>query len=377
MSEQPAGEKSFEPTEKRKRDATRKGDVLRSKEVGTAVAVGTGGVWLLAGGEWLFGSLRSVASAAFRFERGSFEEFAPGSIFLRIGAEVLPPLLVLGLTVMFFTVASQLAFGEGRFVIGNLAPKGSRINPLSGFKRMFGMQGLIELGKSLLKLVLLGSIALWSGSANLPLLLGLGHGELEAQLAAGWDAAVWLVGMLALGLLIIALIDWPIQFVRRLGRLKMTQQEVRDEAKETEGSPEKRMAQRQRQRDLARGGVSKAMNEAQFLITNPTHFAVAMTYDPALASAPVVLAKGQGEKALAMRDMAQERGLPILEYPALARSVYFTTREDQVIRQELYVAVARLVAFVFSLKRGDHPVLPRIDVPLELRFDADGRPQRA
>lgn len=377
MSEQPAGEKSFEPTEKRKRDATRKGDVLRSKEVGTAVAVGTGGVWLLAGGEWLFGSLRSVASAAFRFERGSFEEFTPGSIFLRIGAEVLPPLLVLGLTVMFFTVASQLVFGEGRFVIGNLAPKGSRINPLSGLKRMFGMQGLIELGKSLLKLVLLGSIALWWGSANLPLLLGLGHGELEAQLAAGWDAAVWLVGMLALGLLVIALIDWPIQFVRRLGRLKMTQQEVRDEAKETEGSPEKRMAQRQRQRDLARGGVSKAMNEAQFLITNPTHFAVAMTYDPALASAPVVLAKGQGEKALAMREMAQERGLPILEYPALARSVYFTTREDQVIRQELYVAVARLVAFVFSLKRGDHPVLPRIDVPLELRFDADGRPQRA
>ena len=115
------------------------------------------------------------------------------------------------------------------------------------------------------------------------------------------------------------------------------------------------------------------MREAQFVITNPSHFAVAMAYDPLKASAPVVLAKGRGDKALAMRELAAELSLPCLEYPALARSVYFTTRERQVIREELYSAVAGVLAFVLSLKRGERPARPEVSVPVELRFDADGR----
>ena len=121
------------------------------------------------------------------------------------------------------------------------------------------------------------------------------------------------------------------------------------------------------------GGVAHAMREAQFVLTNPTHFAVAMAYDPALAAAPIVLAKGRGDKALAMRELAAELSLPCLEYPALARSVYFTTRERQVIREELYSAVAGVLAFVLSLKRGERPAPPQVSVPVELRFDADGR----
>ena len=205
----------------------------------------------------------------------------------------------------------------------------------------------------------------------------MGRGELNGQLAAAWDAVVTLLMLLAAGLALIAFVDWPIQFVRRMGRLKMTSQEMRDEHKEAEGSPEKRAAIRQRQRQLARGGVAGAVAKAQFVLTNPTHFSVAMAYDPALAEAPVVLAKGRGEKALAMRDLAREQGVPLLEYPALARSVYFTTRENQVIRAELYGAVAGVLAFVLSLKRGEHPPRPAVSVPIALRFDADGRPQRA
>ena len=125
------------------------------------------------------------------------------------------------------------------------------------------------------------------------------------------------------------------------------------------------------------GGVAHAMREAQFVITNPTHFAVAMSYDPLKASAPVVLAKGRGEKALAMRQLAAELRVPCLEYPALARSVYYTTRERQVIREELYAAVASVLAFVFSLKRGESLPAPQIDVPVALRFDAEGRLESA
>ncbi len=179
--------------------------------------------------------------------------------------------------------------------------------------------------------------------------------------------------LLAIGLAIIAVIDLPIQLLRRLTRLKMSHQDMRDEHKEAEGSPERKAAIRQHQRQIAMGGVAAAMREAQFVITNPTHFAIAMAYDPLKASAPIVLAKGRGEKALAMRELAAELELPCLEFPALARSVYYTTRERQVIREELYAAVASVLAFVFSLNRGEPLPRPFIDVPLLLRFDAEGR----
>ena len=134
-----------------------------------------------------------------------------------------------------------------------------------------------------------------------------------------------------------------------------------------------RAARRQRQRDIATGSVAGAMREAQFVITNPTHFAVAMTYDPDKASAPIVLAKGRGDKAMAMKELARELDLPTLEIPQLARSVYYTTRERQIICEDLYGAVASVLAYVFSLKRGEAPPLPAIEVPAALRFDADGR----
>ncbi|WP_432199730.1 EscU/YscU/HrcU family type III secretion system export apparatus switch protein [Erythrobacter sp. W53] len=372
MSEQPAGEKTFAPTPKRRQDAAKKGDVLRSKEVATAIAILFGGAWLMLGGPWIFEGLRSTAIASFRFDILTFEGFTPATLAMFALNALLPPMLLLGATVMIVTVASQLLFGEGRFQTTNLKPKGSRVNPLSGFKRMFGPQGLIELMKGLLKIGLLGGIAGWWAISNIPPLISMGRGELTMQLAVAWDSAVTLMMLLALGLIIIAMIDWPIQYVRRMQRLKMTHQEMRDEMKQAEGSPEKKAAQRQRQRDLARGGVTKAMDKAQFLLTNPTHFSIALTYDPELAPAPVVLAKGRGEKALAMREMAAERGLPVLEYPMLARSVYYTTREAQVVREELYIAIAALVAFVFALQRGEHPARPYVEVPVNLRFDAEG-----
>lgn len=377
MADQPAGEKSFEPTQKRKDDAAKKGDVLRSKEVATAVSVLAGLAWFKWSGAWLLDGLQGSARASFNFERQTLDDFVPGEMFLNLLIILLPPILTLGFIVIAITMFAQLLLGDGRFMMKNAAPKGSRLNPLSGLKRMLGTQGLIELGKSVAKLVLLGGLGWWWASAHIEAIFGLGQGSLLAQLGEAWDALLTMLMALCAGLIIIAFIDWPIQFVQRISRLKMTHQEIRDETKQSEGSPERKAAQRQRQRDFARGGVARAMQDAQFVITNPTHFSVAMTYDPALAPAPVLLAKGRGDKALAMRDIAHERGLPVLEFPSLARAVYFTTRENQVIREELYIAIASVLAFVMSLKRGEAPARPRITVPIELRFDADGQLVRA
>lgn len=371
MSE--AGEKNFAPTPKRLRDAAQKGDVLRSRDLATAVAMLAGAAWLKFGGPWLIAVLADGTRAAMTWDRASLERFDPAGRMAALLYAALPPVLSLALPIMLLTVASQLGFGEGRWLGSNLAPKGSRINPLAGLKRMFGAAGWIEMAKGLAKVALLGSIAWTWGRSHLPALIGLGRGALGPQLAAAWDALTGLVLALAMGLVIIALIDFPVQWLRRTLRLRMTQQELRDEHKESEGAPERKAAQRQRQRQLAMGGVQKAMREAQFVLTNPTHFSVAMAYDPDRASAPIVLAKGRGEKALAMRELAAELGVPTLEYPPLARSVYFTTRENQVIREELYAAVAAVLAFVLSLKRGERPAPPMVQVPVALRFDGEGR----
>jgi flagellar biosynthetic protein FlhB len=373
VAEETSGEKRFDPTEKRKSDAAKKGDVLRSKEVATAAVMATGAFMLLSIGPWLLDALKRVAQSNLSFGPDALKGFAPGSLIAEAAAQILPPIFALGCTVALVTVGSQMLLGEGRFIPGNILPKPSKLNPLSGLKRMFGAQGLIELGKSLLKLALLGSVAAYWVNANLPKLLGLGRGTLEVQLEFAWDALTTLVALLIAGLIVIALVDYPLQRIQRNKRLKMSLQDLKDENKQSEGSPEMKMARRQRQRDLARGSVGKAMKDAQFLVVNPMHFAVALTYDPALAPAPVVLAKGRGETAMAMRELASEADLPVLQYPQLARALYFTTRANQMVREELYIAIASLVAFVMSLKRGDHPMMPRIEVPEELRFDSDGK----
>lgn len=377
MSDQPAGEKSFAPTEKRKKDAIRKGNVLRSREVATAVTVLVGALWLKLAGPGLLGTIETSAESSWRFDRAAITHFQPGQMMQDLVIAIVPSLLSLGLLVALATMAAQLALGGGYWVIGNLAPKPGKLNPLAGLKRMLGPQGWIELGKGLAKLALLGAIAWFWGASNLFAILQLGRGELTGQLAAAWDAIANLLLLLSAGLVLIAMVDWPIQYVRRLGKLKMTSQELKDEHKEQEGSPEKKQAIRQRQREMAKGGLRPAMKEAQFVLTNPTHFSVAITYNPAIAAAPYVVAKGRGEKALAMRELAAEMQVPVLEYPVLARAVYFTTREQQMIRAELYTAIASVLAFVMALKRGEHPQRPQVGVPVELHFDAEGRLQKA
>lgn len=376
MAEETAGEKTFAPTQKRREDAAKNGDVLRSRELATAASAGAGALALWGLGSWLTEGMASTARAGFRFDRAALDGFTPGALLGDAALAALPPVLALGAIVAITATASQLLLGQdGRWIAGNAGFKARRINPLSGIKRIFGMQGLIELGKGLAKLALLGGIAWVWAKGRMGELLALGSLPFEAQVARSIEAFSSLIGALLIGLVVIAAIDYPLQRFQRDKRLKMSLQEVRDENKQSEGSPEMKSARRQRQRDLARGGVAKAMKEAQFVIVNPLHFAVALTYDPARAPAPLLLAKGRGETALAMREIAAEEGLPVLEYPQLARAVYFTTRPNQMVREELYIALASLVAFVLALKRGQRPRRPVVEVPQGLRFDGDGRPE--
>ena len=268
-----ANEKTFEPTAKKKQDAAKKGDVLRSKELATVAAVATGALTLTIVGPWLFGGMESVAITALRFDAAALERSDPGALFSSAAGEVLPPIFAIGCAVIVTTLISQLLLGEGsRFNIGAIGFKGSKINPLSGLKRIFGTQGLIELGKSILKLGLMAAIAAYWISQNIDGVLGIGRGHLEAQLAYAWEAAMGLLFLLIIGLAIIAAVDYPLQRFQRNKRLKMSLKELRDETKQAEGSPEVKGARKQRQRDLARGSVSKAMKDAQFVVVSAGQF---------------------------------------------------------------------------------------------------------
>ncbi|OYX66880.1 MAG: flagellar biosynthesis protein [Sphingomonadales bacterium 32-64-17] len=372
MSQESSGEKTFAPTARKRREAAKQGDVLRSKELATAATVITGLAWMIVAGPWVLDELRKLVITALTFDSASLERGGAGDV-LAILPDVAVPVVILGLMVPAASLVAQLSFGEGRWVAENLQFKAKRINPMSGLKRIFGPQGWIEMGKGLLKVGLLGAIAFVWMRMSLPDVSDLGRATLARQLEIAWSAAISLMAALSGGLVIIAMIDLPIQWLRRDQRLKMTHQEMRDENKESEGSPETKAARRQRQREIATGALGSAMKDAQFVITNPTHFSIALVYDPEKAGAPIVLAKGRGEKALAIREVAAEMQIPVLEYPPLARSLYYTTRERQVIREELYAAVAAIVAFVLSVRRGETPPLPRINVPTEVQFDAEGR----
>lgn len=370
------GEKTEAPTPKRRNDALEKGEVLRSKEFATAAVVLVGCAWLAFAGPSLIAALKAVMIESLRFGRGDIDDFQPLRPLLATGLKLAPSLAALfGLT-MAAAVLSQAGLGPTRFNMSLLAFKGSRINPGSGLKRIFGMQGLIELGKSLLKVLLLGAIGAWLLWSVRNDALGLVTGNVEGSVAALGNMLVVVLLTMAGGLMLIAGVDVPIQMIRLFTKLKMSKKEIRDEHKEAEGSPEMKAALRRRQHEILKGGARKAVEDAHVVLTNPTHFAVALRYERGRDEVPVVVAKGRGATAFAIRELAAELGKPVLEYPALARAVYYTSREGQQIRDDLYVAIATVLAFVFGLNQRVGGAPPSVLVPDTARFDENGVLQR-
>jgi len=294
---------------------------------------------------------------------------------LRLLAIIAIPVIVLfGLT-MIAAVAGPALLGSLGFRGEAIGFKGSKLNPLSGVKRIFGLQGLIELGKSILKVLLIGSIGVWLLMGELPGLIGLGALDIRAAIYSVGGTFVFAVLLMAGALGLIALIDVPAQKLQRTRRLRMSKQEIKDEHKQSEGSPEVKGHLRAKQREIAKGSVRKAMAEATVVLTNPTHFAVALRYKQGADAAPIVVARGRGITAEAIRELASEQNVPMLSYPELTRAIYYTSRAGHFVREDLYLAVATVLAFVFNLDaaRAAGHAPPTIAVPPEARFDADGR----
>jgi flagellar biosynthesis protein FlhB len=368
------GEKTEAPTQKRRKDATDKGDVLKSREFGTALVVLAGVCWLAFFGPALVSACKGVMAASFQFGRGDVEDFQPWRPLAEAGWRLLPSLATLFAITIGAAILSQAGLGSLRFNAKLLAPKGNRVNPASGLKRIFGINGWVELGKSILKVALLGSIGTWLLWKASGATLALASADLPAALDSLGGTLTHILIVMALGLVAIAGFDVPMQLFQLFKKLRMTKQEVKDESKESEGNPELKGHIRAKQRAVLSRGMRKSVAEAHVILTNPTHFAVALRYDRGRDQVPVVVAKGRGATALAIREAAGEMAVPILEYPVLARAVYYTSREGQEVRDDLYLAIATVLAFVFGLNAaaGGTAAAPIIDVPKTARFDEHG-----
>ncbi len=374
MSE--GGEKTEAPTQKRRDKARDDGQILRSRDLAAALVMMAGIAWLIFAGPTLLGACKAVMAASFQFSHADVEDFEPFRPLMEAGWKLAPSLASLFAVTIVATIASQAGLGSLHFNPKAIAPKPSKLNPASGLKRIFGMQGWTELGKSLLKVVLLGAIGaymLWKSSRTT---MGLAQTDLNTALGSLGGTFISVLLVMGMGLVLIAGFDVPLQIFQLLSKLKMTKQEVKDEHKEAEGNPEAKAHIRAKQREMSHRAVRAAVQEAHVILTNPTHFAVALRYERGQDEVPVVVAKGRGATALAIREMAGEYAKPVLEYPQLARAVYYTSREGQEVRADLYQAIAVVLAFVFGLNAGaGGTAQPPVEVPVDARFDENGQPQ--
>ncbi|QGP79959.1 EscU/YscU/HrcU family type III secretion system export apparatus switch protein [Sphingobium sp. CAP-1] len=369
------GEKTEKPTQKKLQDAAKKGDILQSRELGTALVVMAGIGCIAVIGPSLIDALSDMLIEGLRFKRDDIVDFSPVDRGFALLKGIALPVAGVMLATFLAAIAAPALLGSLGFRPGAFAPKPEKLNPLSGLKRIFGMQGLIELVKSIAKVGLLGSIGIWLIWDRLTEIVGLGKAGIAPAMTDLGNIFIFTCLAMAGGLFLIAGIDVPAQMFQRAKRLGMSKQDIKDEHKESEGSPELKGHIRRKQFEVLSGSTRQAVAEATVVLTNPTHFAVALRYRPGQDGAPVVVARGCDAIAAAIRDLADDNGVSVLQYPELARAIYFTSRAGQVVNEGLFVAVATVLAFVYRVENrmASEMDRPFVTVPDDLRFDADGR----
>ena len=373
MAEASDQEKTEAPSPQRLEKAREDGQVLQSRELATFVILMVGGtaLWMMASG--LGQTLSNIVRGGLQFNPGiardSSHAMAQLSNQFFEAAIALAPFLGL---MALATLASPLMLSGWLFSTKALAPKFDRMNPLSGIKRIFSSQGLIELVKSLVKVGLLGVVAAWLIWSNLDAIFSLSLESPSLAIQHMGDL-IGKVFLLASGAMIfIVAIDLPYQIWSHHNKLKMTKEELRQEAKESEGDPHLKAHIRAQQREVARRRMMSEIPTADVVVTNPTHFAVALKYSEGKMGAPRVVAKGADAVAARIREIAAEHNVPLLEAPPLARALFRHTELGDEIPATLYAAVAEVLAYVFQLRHfqqagGAYPNAPTaLPVPSEL-----------
>ncbi|MBD8574362.1 flagellar biosynthesis protein FlhB [Pseudomonas syringae] len=377
MAESESGQdKTEEPTEKKVRDSRAEGQVARSKELTTLVVMMMGAVGLLMFGGGVAQMLAEAMRENFSISREMLmDPMWMGRMLLKTGQTAMLVVLPFMIAMLVAAFVGPIMLGGWLFATKSLAPKFSRMNPLSGVKRMFSINSLVELLKAFAKFLVILAVALVVIKKDRNDLIAISHEPLEMAIIHSLQLVGWSTLWIVCGLILIAAVDVPVQLFQAHKKLLMTKQEVRDEHKNSEGNPQVKQRIRQLQHDMANRRMMAAIPDADVIITNPTHFAVALKYDPENGGAPQLLAKGVDLIALKIREIGAHNQIMILESPALARSIYYSTELEEEIPAGLYMAVAQVLAYVYQIRqfhagRGKRPTpLGDISIPPDLQRD--------
>ena len=358
------GERTEEPSQKRLQDARDRGQLPRSRELTNFATMIGGSATLLAIGGVLSARLSQMMRRGLAIDPQQLRD--PDGMFGSLSEACMSALTVLlpvfGALIALVVLAA-LALGGWNFSMQAMAPDFSRLSPLAGMKRLFGLRGASELGKALLKCAVVGGVCAAIVSSVFGDVLALAHMEPRTAIGRGAGLVSWAFVWLCASLALIAMVDVPLQLFQFKRALRMTRQELRDEAKESDGRPETKQRIRQMQQTLARRRMMHKVPTADVVIVNPTHFAVALKYDPKKMRAPRVLAKGVDLVAQNIRRIAAEHRVPVFESPKLARALYRSADLNKEIPAGLYVAVAQVLSYIFRVRTLNPTVAARVARP--------------
>jgi len=347
------GEKTEKATPKKREDARKKGQVLKSTEVNTAVTMVAMFAALALFGGAIVSAVKEVLTRYFSTHLGDkLNEYTIPALINEAIRALFGALWPLLLTAVAVGVAINLVQVGFLFTAKTIRPKFSKINPLQGFKRIFSLRSLVELVKSVLKISVVGYVVYseyMNRFGSFPNLMSYG---VEAGGRAIFDMCMALALKASVALAAIGAADYMYQWYDYEKNLKMSKQEVKDEYKQIEGDPQIKGKIKQKQREISAMRMMQAVPEADVVITNPTHYAVALKYDDKVAAAPVVVAKGKDKLAEKIRDRAREATVEVVENKPIARALYLSAEVGQQIPEDLYQAVAEILAYVYNLRRS-------------------------
>ena len=370
-------EKTEEPSQRKLQKAREDGQVLSSKEMFVFTTLFAGLVMMVILPMFIQPAITRW-SRMFHFERPNDLNKLIGEKFFEMLELIILSGIIIGVPIMIIIIATQAAVGGLNFAPKAMNFKGSRISPLAGLKRMFSVKGLVELVKSLLKVFLLFGVSGVVLYAHLPSLIQLTEQNLNSALASGLDMFPSLLGAMLVILAVIAAIDYFWQRHVHIKQLRMSKQEIKDEYKQTEGSPEVKAKIRRMQMETAQnaGRQQAALEDvpqATAIITNPTHFAVALKYEVGSSEAPKILAMGRGHMAQKIIETGKDSRVTVFRSPLLARALFFTGEIGAEISEQLYQAVAVVLAYLYRLDKGEMIEEPDVDLPGDMQFNETGQ----
>ena len=344
-------ERTEQATGKRKSESREKGEIARSKELTTVILMLASGIGFFFLGSELVADIMQILRDSLTIERDQiFNVSTYPLLFLNTVHTALTAVFPLFFLLVVAAVIAPMAMGGWTFSLKPLTPDLKKMDPIKGMGRLFSVKGLMELAKALAKFVLVGSVGVWLLQGKLEGFLSLGSLNLEQGISQLGSELIWSFILLSSALLLVALADAPFQLWDHSRKQKMTRQEVKDEHKETDGNPELKGKVRQKQHEISQRRMMQEVPKADVVITNPTHYAVAIRYDQTSMGAPIIVALGADEVAGHIRRIAVANDVPILSAPPLARALYHNCELNDEIPTGLFLAVAQVLAYVFQLR---------------------------